>query len=112
MQNETNTTDPYVINIAGLDKAEVLAALYNASKQQGMGFLHAHGAQSMSVEQAREELAARKLDLYFDYLHGRVMKIDLNGEQLYIRLYDRDNGAGAAAQALATLIAARDAKSV
>ena len=35
--------DGLTVNIKGLDYAEVLAALFNASKQQGMGFLHAEG---------------------------------------------------------------------
>jgi hypothetical protein len=83
------------MNIAGLDKAEVLAALYNGSRQQGMGFLQTRGAEGMTVEQAREELANNER-LYFDYLHGRVMKISLRGDELNTALYNRDNGQGAA----------------
>ena len=83
------------MNIAGLDKAEVLAALYNGSRQQGMGFLQTRGAEDMTVEQAREELAKNERG-HFDYLHGRVMKIDLRGDELETWLYDRDNGQGAA----------------
>ena len=37
---------------------------------------------------------------YFDYLKGRVMKVDLSGDELCVRLYDRDNGQGAAERAL------------
>ncbi|GAG30986.1 unnamed protein product, partial [marine sediment metagenome] len=37
---------------------------------------------------------------YFDYLKGRVMKINLSSDELRTALYDRDNGEGAAAQAL------------
>ncbi len=81
------------IDISGMDKAEVLAALYNGSRQQGMGFLHSRGTSEMTVEQAREEL---KRDSYFDYLNGRVMKIGLDSDDLETRLYDRDNGVGAA----------------
>ena len=88
------------ISIAGIDKAEVLAALYNASRRQGMGFMHARGATGMSVEEARELLAKTT---YFDYLHGRGMKIDLTSDLLEDWLYDRDNGQGAAARALAPL---------
>ena len=83
------------MNIEGLDKAEVLAALYNGSRQQGMGFLQTRGAEGMTVEQAREELASNERG-YFDYLHGRVMKISLRGEELNTALYNRDNGQGAA----------------
>lgn len=94
------------INIEGLDKAEVLAALYNASKQQGMGFTHKRGALPMTKEEAAQELAAAQQPngaAYFDYLHGRVMKVRLVGDQLDPWLYDRDNGQGAAERAINTL---------
>ena len=83
------------MNIAGLDKAEVLAALYNGSRQQGMGFLDTLDEQWMTVKQAREELENNERG-YFDYLHGRVMKISLRGDEIDTRLYNRDNGEGAA----------------
>ena len=83
------------MDIAGLDKAEVLAALYNGSRQQGMGFLQTRGAEGMTVEQARDEIANNER-MYFDYLHGRVMKISLRGDELDTGLYNRDNGQGAA----------------
>jgi hypothetical protein len=43
------------IDISKLDKAEVLAALYNNSRQQGMGFMHSRGAAGMTKEEAAEE---------------------------------------------------------
>lgn len=88
------------ISIAGLDKAEVLAALYNASKPQGLGFLH-FIPRPMTVDEARELLGIRTS---FDYLHGRVMKISLDGDSMGVWLYDRDNGSGAAERALLPLI--------
>lgn len=81
------------MNIAGLDKAVVLASLYNRSFQQGMGVLDKNGRQEMNVEQARQYLD-RSHD--FDYLNGRVMKIDLSSDEVDTRLYNRDNGEGAA----------------
>jgi hypothetical protein len=45
----------------------------------------------------------------FDYLKGRVMKVNLTNDTLYTRLYDRDNGPGAARIALAPLLEARAA---
>lgn len=86
------------ISLEGLDKAAVLAALYNASKPLGLGFLH-FTPEPMTIEEARELLKKRT---YFDYLKGRVMKIDLSGETLDPRPYDRDNGDGGRA---ATVIA-------
>jgi hypothetical protein len=81
------------MNIAGLDKALVLASLYNGSRQQGMGFLDSAGRKQMTVEEAGEIL---KHGTYFDYLHGRVMKIDLASDELQTALYNRDNGPEAA----------------
>ena len=88
------------IDISKYDKAEVLAALYNNSRQQGLGFFNARGQQPLSKEEAT---ALLKETTYFDYLAGRVMKVDLSSNMLDPILYDRDNGKGAAARALSTL---------
>lgn len=91
------------IDISTLDKAEVLSALYNASRQQGMGFLHSRGAAGMTKEQAQEEIDALRADnrpLDFDYLHGRVMKVDITGDAFRPWCFDRNNGDGAAALAI------------
>lgn len=87
-----------MIDLTGKNKAEVLAKLYNASRPLGMGFLHAT-PEPMKIDEAQKLLDDGHT--YFDYLKGRVMKIDLSGDQLDPRLYDRDNGPGAAAAALA-----------
>lgn len=79
-------------DISGMDQAKVLAALYNASRSQGMGFMH-FDTTPMSVDEARELLQRMS---YFDYLKGRVMKLELKGDDLDTRLYNRDNGEGAA----------------
>lgn len=82
-----------MINIEGLDKAEVLKELYNNSRVQGMGFLQATG-RDLSLEEARVLLTKTT---YFDYLHGKVMKVDLSSDTEFKGwLYDRDNGEGAA----------------
>lgn len=88
------------IDISKLDKADVLAALYNNSKQQGMGFIDPRGRLPMTRDTASDLL---KLGTYFDYVNGRVMKVELKGDVLNPWLYDRDNGKGAAARALAGL---------
>ena len=89
-----------LISLANLNKAEILAALYNASKPLGMGILH-FDPKPMTTEQADDLL---KGQTYFDYLKGRVMKIDLKGDTLNPWLYDRDNGDGAAWRALRNII--------
>lgn len=92
------------INLEGMDKAVVLAALYNASKPQGMGFMQYDPA-PMTVEQARQLL---ERCTYFDYLKGRVMKIDLSGDVLETWGYDRDNGDGAAQRAINAALQSKD----
>lgn len=96
MSDETETT----IDIKGLDPAAVLAALYNAAKPQGLGFLQ-YDPKPMDLKEAQELLKEE----YFDYLNGRVMKIRIGKDSKGIdpRLYDRDNGKGAAAGVIANL---------
>lgn len=86
------------IDISGLDKAKVLHALYHNSQCLGMGFLQAKD--EFSLEDAEKAL---KESTYFDYLHGRVMKIRLDSDELNPALYDRDNGQGAALRAISSL---------
>lgn len=86
-----------MIDLTNMNKADVLAKLYNASRPQGLGFIH-FDASEMSTDEAQELLDSGQT--YFDYLKGRVMKVDLSGDKLNPFLYDRDNGQGAAAAAL------------
>ena len=82
-----------MINIEGLNKGDILAALYNNSKVQGMGFLQAREGK-MNREMAE---ALLKQETYFDYLFGKVMKVDLSSDVEFEEwLYDRDNGSGSA----------------
>jgi len=97
-----------MIDISKLDKAEVLAALYNKSRP--LGFLH-YDPTPMTKEEANILLKEQEYitydgrkSIYFDYLNGRVMKVDLSGNELDPYLYDRDNGEGAAANALFSVL--------
>lgn len=89
------------IEISKLNKAEILATLYNHSKPQGMGLLH-YTPNSMTIKEAQVLLDEGQT--YFDYLKGRVMKIDLSTNELETDLYDRDNGYGVCALIIATLV--------
>ena len=91
------------MDISNLNKAVVLAALYNGSRQQGMGFMDSRGQDQMTTEKAAELL---KEQTYFDYLHGRVMKIDLSGDDFRTHAYNRDNGPEAAERIIQGLQAA------
>jgi hypothetical protein len=88
-----------VIDIKGLPKEKVLAALYNASRPQGMGFIH-FTPEPMSEKEAADLLTRQT---YFDYLRGRVMKVELSDNTIDPYLYDRDLGNGAAARAIDTI---------
>ena len=86
-----------MIDIKGLSKAKVLAALYNSSKPLGMGFLQ-YIPDDMTESEAAKLLTE---GTYFDYLKGRVMKVDLSSDEKFEEyLYDRDNGVGAAQRAI------------
>lgn len=86
-----------MIDIKGLNKAEVLKALYDGSHIQGMGFMQAVPEGYVTVEHCQQLLDDTGYP-YFDYLYGRVMKVDLSKDEFDERLYDRDNGRGAAAK--------------
>jgi len=89
-----------MISIKGMDKASVLMALFNNSKQQGMGVLDLSGASPMVYETAAEIV---KETVRFDYLMGRVLKVDLAGDEFNEWCYDRDNGNGAALKAIESI---------
>ncbi len=83
------------INISGLDRADLLAALFNASKPLGLGFLDSGSQNPMTKADAQIEIS-ESTGLYFDYVRGRVIKCDLSGDTLRAGSYNRNNGPGAA----------------
>ena len=85
------------MDISNLDKSQVLAALYNRARSQGMGLIHYTPA-DMTHEEARALLDSGQT--YFDYHKGRVMKVSLAEGELDTHLYNRDNGVGAAEDAI------------
>ena len=91
------------VDISKLNKAEVLMALFNKAKVQGNGFLY-QNSRPMTKQIAQNYLEHNK-DPYVDYLDGRVMKIDFSYNKIDTFLYNRDNGSGAAEEALKPLFA-------
>lgn len=104
-----------MVNIEGLSKADVLAALFNASAPIGMGLMQAsNGPQVMDRLYAQELLdlgSAASGDypkgteimsssaLYFDYLYGRPLKLDLSSDiEFNPKGFDRINGGDGSAQ--------------
>lgn len=100
-----------MIDIKGLDKADVLRALHAAARPLGMGLLHAR--EPMTREEAIEMIEMVKASrprfevkngaIHFDYVHGCPLKVNIGGDELDPCLYDRDQGQGAAALAIAGL---------
>lgn len=86
-----------MINIAGMKKEYVLLALYKAAKPKGIGELFTQTEMSLF---AAAELVKNNPSLYFDYVNGRPLKVDLSGDEFDPYLYDRDNGKGVAAKAM------------
>jgi hypothetical protein len=91
-----------MVSIKGLNKAAVLKALYDHSHVQGMGFMQAVPEGVVTVEHCRMLLENTGYP-YFDYLYGKVLKVDLSGDEFDERLYDRDCGPGAAQRAIDSL---------
>lgn len=94
--------------VVKMGRGAVFAALYNGARPQGMGFLQydptpitaANGQHYIDL-QLRQRKAERAQNfyradtLYFDYVLGRVMKVDLSEDFINPSSYDRDNGEGA-----------------
>ena len=101
-----------MIDISGLSKAEVLVRLYNGGHndvnhgpmagilQRMMKPLTLDRAQELIDRQLALQEGRERKRIYFDYLDGKALKVDLSGDKLDPRLYDRDCGPGAASRAL------------
>ena len=93
-----------MVNIKGLSKAAVLAALYNNAKTQGMAAISYCPDHVMTDKEAQEIIDDWGDKFYFDYLYGRVLKVDLSfSDSFDERLYDRDNGIGRAQEVIDNL---------
>jgi hypothetical protein len=96
------------VDITGIDKGQLLAALFNNAAVMGMGYRQDIG-RDLTNDEARELVekaaAGERSDdhgrmfglksrgrLYFDYLYGRPLKTDLCSDRIDPCGYDRDNG--------------------
>lgn len=107
------------LNIKGVPKEKILAALYNQAIPQGLGILM-YEKKEMTEQEAWWIINFRgddncfragenprdmlRNELYFDYLFGRALKVDLSGDCFCSRLYDQNNGENSAKKALKGLI--------
>ena len=91
-----------MVDIKGLDKAEVLYTLWRHSHTQGNSFLGLT-PEGFTLQKARErikDLQEKNARLYFDYVEGHVIKCDITDDTFDEFLYDRDCGPGAAENAI------------
>jgi hypothetical protein len=79
------------VNIAGLDKAAVLAALVNGTEPLGRGASDPNASKTMSVEDARRLITQVGLNFRTFYAWGRPIKVDLSGDTFEPGAYDRDS---------------------
>lgn len=91
--------DKEMVDIKGLDKAEVLVALWNNSCEVGLSFNPS--GKPLTVKKARKIIKGQYYR--FDYCEGRLIKCDLSGDKFDPWLYDRENGPGAAQRAIDAL---------
>ena len=88
-------TNGRTVSIRGLDKAEVLVALYNNSHEDGE-YMTTVPKQELTIEAARKILKSVTL---FDHLGGRVLKVDLTDDNEFDPyLYDFNMGLAKTAQ--------------
>lgn len=95
-----------MIDIGNADKAEVLMHLINCANGSGVDPRPDAIALVSSLPKVTYETTlsmVRSGDLYLDYCHGKILKVDLQGSVFDECLYDRDNGKDAAKKALANV---------
>lgn len=87
------------VDISDLEKSEVLAALYNESSRRVSG--KSDGPEVMTVEDAANYIAGKvtgHIELYFDHLYGRPLKVGIGGSSFDPWRYDQNNGGDGTAQ--------------
>lgn len=96
-----------MVDITGLDKAEVLATLYNHAHAVGLGVLHdlRRNMTKMEAENIIKEHPHK--ELYFDYVFDRRLKVKLGGDEFDPWLFDQDAGEGTAQRAIDNLRASK-----
>jgi hypothetical protein len=87
------------IDITGIDKVELLTALWLNSKPAAFyTFNYQVDVPGFSKQEAKE--AVKK---YIDYFCGRCIKMDLSGDTTDVYSYERDFGKGSVAGIVAEL---------
>lgn len=97
-----------MVDITGLNKAEVLKALWDGSKAQGMSFLSLIDEMTLEIaEEQIEENININGEIYIDYCCGKVIKCNLTFDEFGPWYYDRYNGIGVAQRVIDILRASK-----
>jgi hypothetical protein len=93
-----------LINIQGLDKREVLKALFDAAIPKGNGW-RKYDRTPMRLANAGTLLKkAEQNNTIITVITGRQLHVDLSGNEFDPTLYNQHNGEGAAEKALEPLL--------
>lgn len=93
------------LNVGDLTPAEVIKRLWNEAQTGGNARLLGHDLPEhvMPLEEAQGiiDRMGPQQRWWFDWIQGRMVKVNMTAfPEIEVSLYDRDNGAGAAARAL------------
>jgi hypothetical protein len=88
------------IDIKGLNKIDLLVALYNAAQPAAL-----HGGYPHRPMDEVEADALIEEGLFFGYVNGRALFVDLTPDELETGRFDSHNGRHAAANAIAPILA-------
>lgn len=98
---------PDVIDISNKDRAEVLAALYNASIPVGRGFMQYNPMKwNKEIAEAYIMKYGEYIDgeiLYFKWILGRLTPCRFEGNLVYVAQYNYENEPGLAQRVIATV---------
>lgn len=81
-----------IVSIKGLEKGDVLLALWKRSKCQGLSYYDLPWGPSPLCHFEIKRRQKLGIPLYFDYYAGKIIKCDITGDEFDSTLYDRDIG--------------------
>lgn len=91
----------YLVDITGLDKAMVLVALVSGAEICNNGWMDKDCYKQLTLDKARKLLKEKDATYcHFDFVHGRAIKVTFNENNFSSFFYDRENGQGAAQNAV------------
>lgn len=96
-----------IVNIKGIDKVEILRCLVNDACNLNGGLF----AQDKCLNyEDCEEMLNFNHTKYFDFINGKSLHINLNGQNLYTTQYDEANGNDACYNSIKHLLTKNQSK--